>query len=93
LIAAAEITPSGVPPMPQSRSIGVSSLTAASEADTSPCGISLMRAPAARISAIASSWRGLSSMITTRSPTPVPFSFAISSSVSPSGRSRSRMSA
>ena len=60
-----------------------------SEADTSPCGMKRMRAPAARISSTASSWRGRSSMITTTSPTAVPFSLAISSSVSPSGRSKS----
>ena len=88
-MAAAASTPSGVPPMPQRRSTGEPWVTAASAADTSPCGISRMRAPTLRISAIASSWRGRSSMITTMSPTATPFSFAISSSVSGSGRSRS----
>ena len=49
LIAAAEITPSGVPPMPHSRSTGERSLTASSAAQTSPSVISRTRAPASRI--------------------------------------------
>jgi hypothetical protein len=50
LIAAAEITPSGVPPMPHSMSTGVSGMTASSAAATSPSPISRTRAPASRIS-------------------------------------------
>ena len=54
LIAAAEITPSGVPPIPHSRSTAEFSLTASSDADTSPSVISRTRAPASRTSRIAS---------------------------------------
>ena len=58
LSAAAEMTPSGVPPMPHSRSTGERSLTASSAAETSPSRIRRMRAPASRTCFIASSWRG-----------------------------------
>ena len=57
LTAAAEITPSGVPPMPHSRSTGERAVTASSAADTSPWGISRTRAPASRIAAIPCSCR------------------------------------
>ena len=54
LIAAAEITPSGVPPIPHSKSTGEFSLTASSAADTSPSRISRTRAPASRTWSMAS---------------------------------------
>jgi hypothetical protein len=54
LIAAAEMTPSGVPPMPHSRLTGERSETDSSDALTSPSVISRTRAPASRISAMPS---------------------------------------
>ena len=48
--AAAAMTPSGVPPIPHSRSTGVSRLAASIAADTSPSEMSRTRAPASRIS-------------------------------------------
>ena len=89
LIEAAEITPSGVPPIPHSRSTGDSSCTASRAAETSPCSMNLIRAPTRRISATASLWRSRLSIITVTSRTSVPFSLATSSRVSASGRSRS----
>ena len=68
LIAAAERTPSGVPPTPQSRSMPVFGLTANSAAATSPSLMKRMLAPTSRSAATASSWRGRSSMITVTSP-------------------------
>ncbi len=64
LIAAAEMTPSGVPPIPHSRSTGELSLTASSAALTSPSRISRTRAPASRTSRIISWWRSRSSITT-----------------------------
>ena len=93
LIAAAESTPSGVPPIPHSRSTGPPSPQASSAAETSPSLISRTRAPAAWIAASASAWRGRSSITTITSATSIPLRSAISASVSPSGRSRSSRSA
>ncbi len=67
-MAAAEMTPSGVPPMPQRRSTGERSVTASSEAETSPWGMRRTRAPASRTSLMAASWRGRSSITTMTSP-------------------------
>ncbi len=61
--AAAEMTPSGVPPMPHRRSTGRSWLTATRTALTSPSEMSRTRAPASRMAAMPSSWRGRSSTI------------------------------
>ncbi len=49
MIAAAEMTPSGVPPIPHRRSTPVDSETAKSAAETSPSEISRMRPPTSRI--------------------------------------------
>ena len=93
LIAAAEMTPSGVPPTPHSRSTGERSLTACSAAETSPSGMSITRAPASRIALMPSSWRGRSSTTTITSPTSTPLRSATRATVSPIGRSRSSTSA
>ena len=93
LIAAAEMTPSGVPPIPHSSATGEFSLTASSAADTSPSVIRRTRAPASRISLTAASWRGRSSITTITSRMSRSLRSAISPSVSPSGRSRSSRSA
>ena len=92
-MAAAEMTPSGVPPIPHSKSTGERSVTASSAAETSPCAISRTRAPAARIAFTPSAWRGRSSTTTITSPISQPLRWAISASVSGSGRSRSSKSA
>ncbi len=84
-MAAAEMTPSGVPPIPQRRSTGERSVTASSEAETSPWGIRRTRAPASRISLMASSWRGRSSITTITSPIVVPLRSATSCRVSGAG--------
>ena len=55
LIAAAEMTPSGVPPIPINMSTPVMGRAAAIAGATSPSRIRLTRAPAARSSAIRSS--------------------------------------
>src|SRR4051794_31271453 len=89
LIEAADRTPSGVPPMPQRRSTGDSGCTASNAADTSPCEMKRMRAPARRISSTASSCRSRFSIITVTSRTSTPFSLAIRPTVSVNGRSRS----
>ena len=92
-MAAAEITPSGVPPIPHSRSTGEFSLTASSEAETSPSVIRRTRAPASRTWCMASWWRSRSSITTITSRMSRFLRSAISASVSASGRSRSSRSA
>ncbi len=57
-IAAAEMTPSGVPPMPNSTSAPASGQHVATDPYTSPSVISRIRAPLARTSPIRSAWRG-----------------------------------
>ena len=52
LMAAALMTPSGVPPIPHRKSTGRSSVTASSEPATSPSVISRTRPPAARMAAM-----------------------------------------
>ena len=93
LIAAAEITPSGVPPIPQSRSTPASAETANSAAETSPSEMKRIRAPTSRISATFSSWRGRSSMITVTSPTLFSLRSATFAITSVSGSSRLSRSA
>ncbi len=56
---------------------------------TVPSWISLIRAPAARISSIRSWWRGRSSTIVVMSPALRPNASAIARTLSPTGRSRS----
>ena len=94
MTAAAEMTPSGVPPMPHSRSTGERSVTASSAAETSPWAISRTRAPASRIAAIPSLVAGAvehhDHHVADRAE---PLRSAISFTVSPSGRSRSSRSA
>ena len=67
LIAHAEMMPSGVPPTPSSRSMPVPSRAAMIAPATSPSVISLIRAPAARTSAMSCSCRGRSRMTTVTS--------------------------
>ena len=59
--------PSGVPPMPSSRSTPVPSRTAMIEPATSPSEMNLIRAPVSRISLTMPSWRGRSRMTTVTS--------------------------
>jgi hypothetical protein len=83
--AAAEMTPSGVPPTPHSRSTGELSLTASIAAATSPSEMSRTRAPASRNSRMPSSWRGRSRTTTMTSRTSMSFFLATRCTVSPSG--------
>ena len=76
LIAAAEITPSGVPPIPIRMSTPVKGCAAAIAGATSPSRIRFTRAPALRSSAIRSSWRSRSSTTTVTSFTSIPFASA-----------------
>src|SRR4249919_480114 len=87
--AAAEMTPSMAPPIPMARWSLVPRIAAVIEAVMSPSSISLMRAPASRISATRSSWRGRSSTIAVMSPTCRPNASAIAARFSPTGRRRS----
>ena len=57
LVAHAEMTPSGVPPIPHSRSTGERSETASSAPETSPSVIRRTRAPAPRMASMPSWWR------------------------------------
>ena len=82
LIAAAEMTPSGVPPMPISRSTPVPGCAAAIAGATSPSRMRFTRAPASRSSAMRSSWRSRSSTTTVRSFTSTPFASATRSTFS-----------
>ena len=93
MIAAAESTPSGVPPIPQSRSTPASAETANSAAETSPSLMKRIRAPASRICLTPSSWRGRSSMITVTSPTDLPLRSATLAITSPSGSVEAEQSA
>ena len=68
-MAAAAMMPSGVPPVPISRSVPDSGRAAAIAPATSPSEISLIRAPVSRTRAFSSAWRGRSSMHTVRSDT------------------------
>mmetsp|Transcript_13816 Transcript_13816/g.35488 ORF Transcript_13816/g.35488 Transcript_13816/m.35488 type:complete len:209 (+) Transcript_13816:401-1027(+) len=61
-IAAAEMTPSGVPPMPSRMSTDESGRQTSMEAATSPSLMRRMRAPASRTSLMSCSWRGRSRM-------------------------------
>ncbi|CAM5699613.1 hypothetical protein SVIOM74S_06916 [Streptomyces violarus] len=65
--AHAEMMPSGVPPMPSSRSTPVPSRSARIEPATSPSEISLIRAPVSRISLMMPSCRGRSRITTVTS--------------------------
>jgi succinate dehydrogenase / fumarate reductase iron-sulfur subunit len=76
LSAQAEMTPSGVPPMPHSRSTPVPSRAPAIAPATSPSVMRRIRAPASRISWMPSSWRGRSSMTTITSRTSQPLRLA-----------------
>ena len=62
--AAAAMTPSGVPPMPKRTSAPESGHAVEMAPATSPSGMSRMRAPASRTSAIRSSWRSRSRITT-----------------------------
>ena len=76
LSAAAAMTPSGVPPMPKRMSTPDSGIAVAMAPATSPSPIRRMRAPAARISATRSSWRGRSRIVAVTSVTSMPFAVA-----------------
>ena len=73
------MTPSGVPPMPTSRSTPVSGQAVAMAPATSPSVISRIRAPVLRTAAINSACRGRSRMATARSRTEVPLDLATAS--------------
>ena len=66
---AAARTPCGAPPIPQYISIPLFGQAVATAPETSPSTINIMRAPASRVLAIISPWRGRSRMQTTRSLT------------------------
>src|SRR5690242_3099521 len=87
--AAAAMMPSGAPPMPIARWSFVPRMAALIEAMMSPSAISLIRAPASRISATRSSWRVRSSTIAVTSATRRPNASAIASRFSRTGRRRS----
>ena len=92
-MAAAEMTPSGVPPIPISMSTPVEGWQAAIEGATSPSRIRFTRAPDARSSAIRSSWRSRSSTTTVRSLTRMPLAAATAWTFSVGDRLRSIASA
>ena len=75
-IAQAAMMPSGVPPMPSSRSMPVPSRAAMIAPATSPSVMNLIRAPVARISSTSSSCRGRSSTTTVTSSGLVPLALA-----------------
>src|SRR6266498_437810 len=87
--AAAVRTAWRVPPMPIARWSFVPRTAAEIEAVTSPSWMSLIRAPAARISSIRSWWRGRSRTIVVTSATRRPNASAIASMFSSTGRLRS----
>ena len=68
--------PSGVPPMPISRSMPVPWRAAMIAPATSPSTMNLIRAPVARISAASSSCRGRSSSTTVTSSGVLPLALA-----------------
>ena len=74
--------------MPIARWSLVPRMAASMVAVMSPSAITLMRAPASRISAIRSSWRGRSSTIAVMSATRRPNASAIASRFSPTGRAQ-----
>ena len=78
-----------MPPIPIARWSFVPRIAAEIDAVTSPSWISLMRAPATRISSIRSWWRGRSRTIVVTSPTLRPNAAAIASMFSATGRLRS----
>ncbi len=93
-MAAAAITPSGVPPMPIRRSTSATPPWAAAIAGaTSPSRIRLTFAPASRSSAISASWRSRSSTITLTSREAFPFASATRSTFSVGDASMSIASA
>ncbi|MCW2966859.1 MAG: glpX [Solirubrobacteraceae bacterium] len=79
LIAAAAMTPSGVPPMPKRMSAPLPAQAVETAPITSPAEISRMRAPASRTSAIRSACRGRSRMTAVRSRTDSPLALATAS--------------
>src|SRR5579884_1922835 len=83
--AAAARTACRVPPIPIARWSFVPRTAALIDAVTSPSWISLIRAPAARISSIRSWWRGRSSTIAVMSLTMRPNASAIARMLSPTG--------
>src|SRR6266487_952749 len=87
--AAAAITAWRVPPIPIARWSLVPRIAAEIDAVTSPSWISLIRAPAARISSIRSWWRGRSRTIVVTSLTLRPKASAIPRMFSATGRRRS----
>ena len=78
LSAAAEITPSGVPPTPK-RTSAPSLVAVAIAPATSPSGIRRIRAPLSRTSLINSACLSRSSITAVRSRTPRPVALAIAS--------------
>ena len=87
--AAAGSTAWRVPPMPIARWSFVPRIAAEIDAVTSPSWISLIRAPAARISSIRSWWRGRSRTIVVMSLTFRPKASAIARTFSATGSARS----
>ena len=92
-MAQAVMIPSGVPPMPSSRSMPVSSRAAMIAPATSPSEMNRSRAPASRTSAASWWWRGRSSMTTVTSSTVSFLALAIRLMFSATGRRMSTTSA
>jgi hypothetical protein len=82
LIAAAEMTPSGVPPIPISMSTPANACAAAIDGATSPSRIRFTRAPVSRSSRIRFSCRSRSRTTTVTSLTSRPFAFATARTLS-----------
>ncbi len=88
-ITAAETTPSGAPPMQYIMSTSLSGIQVRIDAATSPSGTAKTRTPICCICAITWSWRGLASVITTKSVKGLPSAFATWFRLSLSGKLRS----
>ena len=85
--------PSGVPPMPISRSAPEPARAAEIAPATSPSTMNLIRAPVSRISSTSLSWRGRSSTITVMSEAVVALALATAAMFSATGRRMSTTSA
>ena len=93
LMAQAVMIPSGVPPVPTSRSTPVSGRAATMAPATSPSLMNLMRAPASRISCTRAAWRGRSSTQTVTSLLLMPLALATRAMFLDTGRRMSTWSA
>ncbi len=87
--AEAVMTPSGVPPIPKRMSAPASGQPVEIPPATSPSLIRRMRAPAVRMAAMRSSWRGRFRTTAVTSRTDLPKALATASRFSAGGRSMS----